>query len=133
MPASVRQEDAVPRWRQLLGAGGERAAEKFLRGRRYRILARNYRCPRGEVDLVALDGPVVVFVEVKTRRGSWFGSPYDAVDARKREQIVRAAEHYVLRHRLHDRQIRFDVIAVWWNDGEATCELIQDAFEADET
>jgi len=121
----------VSRWRQLLGAGGQQAAEEFLRRRRYTILARNYRCPRGEVDLVALDGSVVAFVEVKTRRGGRFGTAFEAVDRRKREQIIRAAEHYVLRHRLHDRLIRFDVVAVSWKGGTPACELIQSAFAAD--
>ncbi len=82
------------------------------------------------MDLVALERDVVVFIEVKTRRRLQYGTPFEAVDRRKREQIVRAAEHYIARHRLHDRAIRFDVVGVWWVDGHATCELIKDAFEA---
>lgn len=116
--------------RQQLGAAGEEAAAQFLRARRYTIVARNYRCPLGEIDLVALDGRTLVFVEVKTRRGASFGSPFDAVDARKQRQVTRAAQHYISTHRLEHRLARFDVVGVDWVDGRPVCELIQNAFEA---
>ena len=120
----------MPDERQLLGAEGERAAEKFLRRQRYTIVARNYRCSSGEVDLVALDRSTVVFVEVKTRRQAGFGSPLEAVDPRKQRQIQRAAQHYLTENRLHDRDARFDVVGVWWENGEVRCELVKNAFEA---
>lgn len=121
----------MPDERQVLGTQGERAAERFLRARRYVILERNYRCPAGEIDLIALHGKTVVFVEVKTRRQGVFGSPFDAVDRRKRRQIVRAAQHFLARHGLQDRVTRFDVVAVWRDGGETTCEVIENAFEAE--
>lgn len=117
--------------RLRLGAAGERAAEDYLRRQRYAILERNYRCPVGEVDLVALDGNAVVFVEVKTRSQEGFGSPFDAVDRRKQRRIIRAAQHFVLRHRLESRVLRFDVVGVWWEHGVAACELVKGAFMAD--
>jgi putative endonuclease len=119
----------MPHPRQLLGADGERAAERFLRRQRYRIVERNYRCPSGEVDDIALDGPVVVFVEVKTRTRPGCGSPLEAVDARKQRQVQRAAQRYLLEHRLQDRDARFDVVGVWWEDGRLRCELVKNAFE----
>ncbi len=119
--------------RQQFGADGERAAERFLRRRGYTIVERNYRCPLGEVDLIALDGRTVVFVEVKTRRHAGAGSPYDAVDPRKQRQIVRVAEYYLTARRLHDRDVRFDVVGVWPEGGGLTCELLQDAFDPDES
>jgi len=119
----------MPDERQLLGAAGERVAEKFLRRQRYTIVARNYRCPTGEVDLVALDRSTVVFIEVKTRTQPGFGSPLEAVGPRKQRQIQRAAQHYLTTNRLHDRDARFDVVGVWWEDGEARCELVKDAFQ----
>ena len=119
----------MPDERQLLGAEGERAAEKFLRRQRYTIVERNYRCASGEVDLIALDHATVVFVEVKTRTQPGFGSPFEAVDARKQRQIQRAAQHYLTKNRLHDRDARFDVVGVWWEDGQPRCELIKNAFE----
>jgi putative endonuclease len=116
--------------RRQLGIDGERAAERFLRRRGYTIVERNYRCRLGEVDLIALDRRTVVFVEVKTRRSTRFGSPVDDVDLRKQRQIARAAECYLDAHRLHDRAVRFDVVAVWPDEhGGLTCELMQDAFD----
>jgi len=121
----------MPHERQLFGAEGERAAEQFLRQQRYVILERNYRCPRGEIDLVALDGRTVVFVEVKTRRGLSIAAPFEAVDRRKQRRIARAAQYFVARHRLEERVARFDVVGVW-HDGERThCELLKGAFELD--
>lgn len=119
----------MPDERQLLGAEGERAAERFLRRRHYTILARNYRCSAGEVDLIALDGSAVVFIEVKTRTQPGFGSPLEAVDHRKQRQVLRAAQYYLAEHRLHDRDARFDVIGVWWQNGHLQCELVKNAFE----
>ena len=119
----------MPDDRQVLGAEGERAAEKFLRRQRYTIVQRNYRCPLGEVDLIALDRSTVVFVEVKTRTQPGFCSPLEAVDLRKQHQIRRAAQHYLSKHRLHDRDARFDVVGVWWDNGRMQCELVKNAFE----
>jgi putative endonuclease len=118
--------------RQRLGAAGEAAAEGALRRRGYTIVERNFRCRLGEVDLIALDGRTVVFVEVKTRRRPAAGSPFDAVDARKQRQIVRAAECYLAARRLQDRAVRFDVVAVWPAGDGFACELRQDAFAADD-
>lgn len=118
----------MPHERQLLGTRGERAAEAFLRRQRYVILARNYRCRFGEVDLIALDRGMLVFVEVKARQRGALVSPFDVVDQRKQRQIARAAQHYVQRHRLENRLARFDVVGVW-HDGDAlSCEHIKDAF-----
>lgn len=101
-----------------------------MRRERYAILERNYTCKLGEVDLVALDGRTVVFVEVKSRSGEGFGTPFDAVTRHKRRQITRVAQHYLLRHRLTDRDVRFDVVGIWWDDGAPRCELIRNAFDA---
>lgn len=115
--------------RKALGADGERAAEKYLRRQRYTILERNYRCPLGEIDLVALDGKTVVFVEVKTRTGEGHGGPLEAVDTRKQRQIGRVAQTYLLHHRLQDRDARFDVVGVWHDGARIVCELVRNAFE----
>jgi putative endonuclease len=116
--------------RQRLGAEGERAAEAFVRRQRYTIVARNYRCPHGEIDLIALDGGVVVFIEVKTRAHAGSGAPLEAVSLPKQQQIARAAQYYVNVHRLHDRAARFDVVGVTWESGEPRCELVRNAFDA---
>lgn len=116
--------------RQRLGAAGERVAESFLRRLRYTIVARNYRTPSGEIDLIALDGPTVVFVEVKTRTGTDHGSPFDAVSRYKQRQMTRVAQRFLASRRLLERPARFDVVGIWWNDGEPRCELIRNAFDA---
>jgi putative endonuclease len=115
--------------RKVLGAEGERAAEKYLRRHSYAILERNYRSPLGEIDLIALDGGTVVFIEVKTRSGGGHGSPLEAVDARKQRQIARVAQSFLLRHRLQDRAARFDVVGVWREGSRIVCELVRNAFE----
>jgi putative endonuclease len=78
------------------------------------ILARNYRCRVGEIDLVARDGPVVVFVEVKERRSDSHGTAVEAVTWRKRQRIVRAARIYATVNGLADAPVRFDVLAIDW-------------------
>lgn len=115
--------------RQGFGARGEAAAERFLRSQRYTILERNYRCPLGEVDLIALDRSVIVFIEVKTRKGDDAGSPFEAVDRRKQRQLVRIANYYLSRHRLHGRDARFDVVGVRFAEGDLRCELLRNAFD----
>lgn len=114
--------------RRDLGAAGEAAAADFLSRQGYTILERNYRCPAGEVDLVALERGTLVFVEVKTRRRNDFGSPFEAVDARKQRRMERAAVHYISHRRLHSRDARFDVIGVYWENDQPRCEIIRNAF-----
>jgi len=115
--------------RQRLGSAGERAAEEFLKRKRYTVLRRNYRCKSGEVDLVAVHRGTLVFVEVKTRRDESCGSPFEAVDRRKQQRLIRAARQFIAEHDLYDRNARFDVVAVWEEAGRRRCEVLEDAFE----
>src|ERR1051325_8504580 len=113
----LQQIDAWwPSWRRpkSLGYLGERAAEKFLRRCGYKIVARGSRLPGGELDLVAVDGRTVVFVEVKTRSSQQFGPPQEAVDENKQRRLTRAALSYLKRHGLLEYRSRFDVVAVDW-------------------
>lgn len=121
----------MPGIRQLLGARGESVAARHLRRRGYAIVRRNYRGEHGEIDLVALDGDVLVFVEVKTRAQDRFGEPLEAVDVRKQLRIARAAEEFVREHRLYDRAIRFDVVGVRRRGWRWDVELVRDAFEVE--
>lgn len=98
--------------RRALGRSGEARASRFLESLGWRVLARGARGPFGELDIVAQDGDTVVFVEVKARTGRRAGSPEEAVDFRKQSRIVRCALAYVRDHRLEDRRLRFDVVAV---------------------
>lgn len=96
------------------GRSGEDLACDHLRRRGFVILARNYRCRGGELDLVARDGDVVVFVEVKERRGSSHGTAVEAVTDRKRRHVVRAARAYATLHGLSEAAVRFDVVSIDW-------------------
>ena len=119
--------------RQEIGAWGEELALHLLEAQGYDIRARNWRAPGGEVDLVAQDGDTVVFVEVKTRTGSRFGTPEEAVTAIKRRRLQRAAWAYLLAHDLLDAPWRIDVIAVDRSAGPGAprIEHYQDAVDAD--
>ena len=118
--------------RGLLGSRGERVATRYLRRLGYRILSRDWRSRLGEIDLVALDGDCVTFVEVKTRRSEEAGHPAEAVTLRKQQKLTQLALQFLKAHRLLDRRARFDVIAVTWPPGQRrpTIEHIRNAFEA---
>jgi len=99
-------------WRKLLGSRGERAASTLLKRTGHRILARNYRCPAGEIDLITLDGATLVFVEVKTRSSDAFADPEQGVDFHKQRRIIRAAECYRQIKGAQAYPCRFDVVSV---------------------
>jgi putative endonuclease len=118
---------------RLFGQAAESEAERYLRDKGYRILARNERTPSGELDLVARSGPVLVFVEVKARGASTHGGAVGAMDGRKRARLVRQAAQYLARHRLRDQPCRFDVILCGGAaDAPAVVEHIEHAFEVPE-
>ena len=101
-----------------LGARGERLAADFLRRRGMAVVAANWRCVAGEVDLVCRDGEVLVFVEVKSRAHEGSATPEDQVGPRKQRQVARAALVYLKRFGDRPPPCRFDVIAVVWPPGE---------------
>jgi len=98
--------------RQSVGRVGERLAANDLEERGYRILERNFRCQYGEIDLVAEEGEDLVFVEVKTRRGTVCGLPEEAVNGRKARKLQEVAAGYLEIHNLPDIAWRIDVVAV---------------------
>lgn len=104
--------------RQQLGKLGEDAASAYLQRQGFRILTRNFRTRSGELDIVALDGVVLVFVEVKTRIGSAFGLPEEAVTPYKLRDILSAAAYYVAQHGGADRVQRVDVVALELNEDQ---------------
>jgi putative endonuclease len=95
-----------------LGRAGERRAREYLVERGWTIEAANYRFGRREVDLVARRGNLIAFVEVKTRAGAGYGTPEEAVTRLKRREIELVAQEYLVRHRLEDVDVRFDVLAL---------------------
>ena len=91
------------------GAAAEALAERFLRDRGVRIVERNWRCRGGEIDIIARDGPTLVFVEVRLRRSSAFGGAAASITAAKRRRLGIAARHYLGRLG-HEPPCRFDAI-----------------------
>jgi putative endonuclease len=116
--------------RQLLGQNGEAYASSYLKKKGYTIITTNYRCTYGEIDIIAKDDEVLVFIEVKTRTSKMFGSPAAAVDLRKQIQISKAAHHYLADLGNEEIDARFDVISVLDQKNKTTeIEHIIDAFE----
>jgi putative endonuclease len=115
------------------GRSGENIACEHLEGRRYVILVRNFRCRSGEVDIIARDGEVTVFVEVKERHGRSHGEGHEAVTFGKRRRLIRAARIYAATHGLSERPLRFDVISIDWPAGGEAPVIRHDAgaFDSD--
>lgn len=119
-----------------LGPSGERIAAGFLKRRRLKILATNYRCPPGEIDLIALEGATrenpletIVFVEVKTRSSDLYTEPSSAVDSEKRRRVRKAARYYLATRPTEDYNVRFDIVSIVMRPGEKPqVEHIVDAF-----
>src|SRR5437762_7630421 len=107
----ARAFSAVSQDRVILGKTGEDLACRELERRGYAIVARRYRLRRGELDIIARDGPTLVFVEVKARGGRAFGDAIEAVTGPKRRRMAHLAMDYLVRHRLTDCACRFDVVA----------------------
>lgn len=95
-----------------VGKRGEEIAVAYLKGRKFTIIARNFRCKGGELDIVARDGKTFVFVEVKTRRSLSCGPPQASVTPFKQRQNSKAALTWLAKNRLYDASARFDVIAI---------------------
>jgi putative endonuclease len=113
------------------GRRSELLAIDHLRGLGYRVVTSAYRTKLGEVDVIAWDGEILVFIEVKARQNS--DPPEDAVGFRKQRRIIRAAHHYISRYRLQDSPYRFDVMAVTvLPQSKPQFRLFRDAFRVDD-
>ncbi|MFY4729835.1 YraN family protein [Nitrospira sp. BLG_2] len=124
---------ATPDPRHRFGQASEMQAEQFLLAKGYRILDRNVRTPLGELDLVAEDQGVVVFVEVKGRTTEAFGGALLAVDHRKRAKLTKLAAQYLARRHWSDKACRFDVMLVQGRpSGQGRIEHLENAFDASE-
>jgi putative endonuclease len=114
-----------------IGRLGETLAFAYLIRQRYVIVEKNYRKQYGEIDIIAWDGETLVFVEVKTRQSTVFGTPFEAVDVRKQRQLSRIAQEYIQSRRLDEAPARFDVIAVRLNrdNQPASLDHLKNAFD----
>ncbi|MFC1958813.1 YraN family protein [Chloroflexota bacterium] len=115
--------------RRNTGILGEKLARDFLKKRSYRILETNYRCPQGEIDIVARHKDFLVFIEVRTKTSLEFGSPEESITSTKKERMRAAAAHYQQTHSNLPQLWRLDVVAVELNQkGELSrIELIENA------
>lgn len=112
IPSQNSYEEGVSYSPKELGKKGEEAAAKFLKRRGFELLHRNWACFAGEVDIVALQGDVICFVEVKTRSNIQKGFPSEAVNERKRERYEKIAACYLKEYAYDDLRVRFDVISI---------------------
>ncbi len=121
-----------PWWRRWFGTRSERAAARFLRRLGFRILARNYVCPHGELDLIALDGRCIVFVEVRSTGSDDLNRPAASVDDAKQRRLTRLAVCYLQEHHLLECAARFDVLALSWPEDRSEPRIVhfRHAFDA---
>jgi putative endonuclease len=116
---------------QSLGRLGEECAVEYLKNKGYQILDSNFRNKLGEIDLIAKDGKVISFIEVKTRKSNQFGAPFEAVHSTKQYKMVRLALSY-LKYKFHSVEIlcRFDVISIHFDSSnKPIIQHIQNAFD----
>ncbi len=116
-----------------LGILGERLAARYLEEHGYKVIERNYRFGRREVDIIVRRGDLVAFVEVKARAGSGYGHPLEAITALKRREIERVAQHWLQRHGEPGLQPRFDAVGVVFRKGaEPVIEHVPNAWRLGE-
>ncbi|PLX41139.1 MAG: YraN family protein [Deltaproteobacteria bacterium] len=112
----------------ISGAAGEELAAEHLKSSGYRIVERNWRCRQGELDIVAVDGKTLVFVEVKARGAGARTTPLEAVDLYKQRKLIKAAKQYISEKSLGNVGARFDVVTVTQGCDSPVVEIIADAF-----
>ena len=110
------------------GWKGEIAAARYLKKKGFKILVHQYRCKLGEIDLVARENKILVFIEVKTRSTSFYGDPSQAVTPEKQRHISRVALHYLRELRNPSIPVRFDIVEVIHSNGKLECQHIENAF-----
>ena len=115
--------------RQDLGALGEDLALKEITRLGYKCIARNYRCPLGEIDLIAKERDSLVFIEIKTRRGRSTGYAKEAITRRKKIQLSKVALAYMKSNNCSDTKSRFDVVAISLMGDKEEIEVIRNAFD----
>ncbi len=108
-----------------LGCWGENIAEKYLKKKGYIIVARNFRCKLGEIDIIALDGKELVFIEVKTRRNQNYGLPCEAITASKIKHLKRTAAYYTAVYSVDHKDARLDVIEILTKEAQTYIHHIE--------
>jgi len=127
--------DAETKNKTSLGDQGELAAERFLKNQGLTLVEKNYRCRRGELDLIMQDKEYCVFVEVRLRKNVAFGSPAETITHAKQRKLIAAAQHYLLANGLSEKvRCRFDVVSITgdlkYSERDAQIEWHKNAFTA---
>jgi putative endonuclease len=122
-PPTKERTSAMTVKRKSLGRAGEEAAAQYLKKRGYRLVNRNFNCRVGELDIVARDGPCLVFVEVRTRSGTAFGLPQESITRKKKYKLRQVASFYLLVNNIKDTAVRFDFIAVYMGPDGQTVKI----------
>ena len=130
MRGGTRQGGEDTRDRRDLGDEGELLAVRHLKRLGYRILARNYRCSLGEIDIIARHRGVLVFVEVKSRGAGDAVSPKQALTPAKQRKLSQVAWYYLQKHKLTEASARFDVVAIRGMPDVPELEVIENAFDS---
>lgn len=126
----TKTKESLANHNLLLGKAGEDAAVSLLKRKGMRILERNWRAGKLEIDIIAQDSDMIVFVEVKTRKSSKISSPLDAVNYHKRQNLIKAAKQWLSTNQAWDLAARFDVVAIIAQNGQIlNVEHISNAFE----
>lgn len=121
----------MPSPRARIGQSAEIAAAAELGKCGYRIIASNYRCRQGEIDLIARDGECLVFVEVRCKRSNSYGTPAESITPAKQRKILLTAQHYLSELGLDDCECRFDVVEVISSNGKLhVSDILKNAFSA---
>ena len=110
-----------------MGQRGEKVAQSFLAEKGYKILHVNWRNRKAEIDIIAMDGDTLVFVEVKTRRSNLYGDPENAVNFKKQRRLIHAANAYVSKYRI-ENDARFDIVSVLIEKNATVINHFPDAF-----
>ena len=120
----------MKRLNKKIGSYGEAIASKYLLNEGYALLNNNFSCRFGEIDIVALRGDIISFIEVKSRYDSLFGEPKESITYFKCKRIIRSAEYYLLKNKLYNYIVRFDVIEIKFNrnNNNYTINFLEDAF-----
>jgi len=113
--------------KHILGKKGEKIAESYLLKNSYNIYEKNWWYLKGEIDIIAQKGDFIVFVEVKTRSTSDYGSPESFVSSKQQKMIINAAQEYIVRNN-HDYEARFDIISIILIGNNYEIDHIEDAF-----
>ena len=116
--------------RLQFGGEGECTAIAFLKENGYRILEKNFRSKRGEIDVIAEQAGVIVFIEVKARSDHEFGHPFDVLTPTKQKKIIQTTQSFLVQKRIPDKSMRLDVVALTLDPPESwEIELLENAFQ----